>query len=101
MKKLIILLSLAALLGSCTKEIKNTKTMFSYDNLPQSNFTIQTDRDTFLVGRMGTRLSIKKNSFVDGAGRLIVGQVTIELREAVTDEDIILGNMTTQTNGEL
>jgi hypothetical protein len=106
MKKLLLLLVSAFLfLNACRREISSTNEIFtkiySKANLPTSIFNINSERDTLLCGKSGTKVFVRKNTFVDQAGNSVTGSVALELREAITNEDIVLGNMTTLTNGQI
>jgi hypothetical protein len=105
MKKLIIILLAATALISCRQDVKqiarNTANILTTENLPSSVFSIASDRDTVISGNGGTQIRIKANSFADKSGKLFQGRVDIELKEAITNSDIVLGNMTTLSNGRV
>ena len=106
MRKIIITcLAVVFLLNCClhcSKE-SNCKLVKVYagENLPTTHYAIDTNQDTTLVGKSGTKLHIYKNSFVDSDGLPFQGNVNVELREATTKEDILLGKMFTVSDGNI
>ncbi len=106
MKKLIVTLSLViAGIYACNRTAKplskSINNVFNETNLPVSIFSIDANKDTFLTGKSGTRIHINKNSFVDKNGNTVNGAVSIELKEAISRADIVLGKMTTLSNGKI
>ena len=87
--------------SSCTnskdESTKNNKEIFS--KLIKQKYLIKTEKDTVLLGSAGTALYISKNTFIDSLGKLIVGEVVVELIEANTPPEIVLGNLSTVSNG--
>ncbi len=106
MKKLIVSLSLViACMYTCNRTNKPLSkiinNVFNEINLPESVFLIEANKDTFLTGKSGTHIRINKNSFIDKNGNTVDGAVKIELKEALSRADIVLGNMTTLSNGRI
>ncbi len=66
-------------------------------NLKQQLYTINNECLNHLVGEYGTEVAIQPGAFVDENGNPIEGPVTIELREALTMEDILMANLHTMT----
>lgn len=96
---IIFILSMFLVLSCKDKEQKEINSVFSSDNIPSQNFTINAETDTVLVGKSGTILRVYKNTFVDNNGKRIKGQVNIELKEIFKSSDIVLANLTTLSNG--
>lgn len=106
MKKTIAFLNfLILLLSACSThwdEAKSTSAnVFNRELLPSSKFSITTDRDTIIQGVSGTSLLIKKNTFADQNGKAVNGKIEIELKEALSMEAIVMGNLTTVSNGNI
>lgn len=96
----IILILSMFLFASCKdKEQTDLNSVFSSDNIPSQNFTINAETDTVLVGKSGTIIRVYKNTFVDNNGKRIKGQVNLELKEIFKSSDIVLANLTTLSNG--
>lgn len=95
---------LAFAMVACQTTEKNVTDVFTKvyntDNITTQGYTISTDKDTVLKGRQGTTLRIDKNTFVNSKGEPVSGNVTIELKEALNPLDMVLGNLTTTTNGQ-
>lgn len=105
MTRLIIsLLVLTVLITSCNKN-KGNKTdvfnkVYSADNLTTQTFSIDASIDNIITGTNGTKIRIPKNSFVDSTGQPISGTVEIQLKEALTKQEMVLANLTTTFNGK-
>jgi hypothetical protein len=96
MKYLAILLLVSlAVVFSCTTD-SGSNSLFSIDNLPLQQYTIQTERDTVLYTQSGALLDIPKGSLVAENGN----SVLLEIREAYTLEQIIKARLLTQSNGQ-
>lgn len=106
MKKLLTLLLVATvLLNACHRDKMPANDLYSSfyskDNLPTTGYLIDAGKDTVLIGKSGTKLFIGGNTFTDQNGNLITGEVKVELREAISNSDIVFGNMTTTSNGKI
>jgi hypothetical protein len=64
-------------------------------------FTINPESDTVIIGIKGTLLKINKNTFHDCKGNRITGKIEIELKEIVSENDLILSGLTTTSDGKL
>lgn len=102
-----LLLSLSILLLLTISACQNAETtapakanILASENLPQQEFSIHADRDTILIGKSGTQLTIKKNTFVDQNGNPVTGQIDIEFKECLSKLDMVLGNLTTTYKGQ-
>lgn len=69
-------------------------------NIESQTFTIDNSIDNIIEGDNGTKIRITKNTFVDQDGNLIEGQIEIELKEALTPIDMVMGNLTTTFNDQ-
>ncbi len=68
---------------------------------PPQILMIDASRDTIIVGKEGTKLNIKANSFVQkGTDKMVKGAIAIELTEYYKLLDILMANLTTTSNGE-
>jgi len=83
------------------KQTEATENVFSTQNLPTQVFEITNENDTFIIGKNGTKISIPKNSFVDKNGNAVTGKINFELKEALTLADMVMGNLTTLSNGKI
>jgi hypothetical protein len=112
-KNIILGLSVATvLLSSCNNnsgsndnsDKENSSDVFtkiySVDNLNTQTFTIDNSIDNLITGESGTIIRINRNTFVDQEGKTITGKVEIELIEALTRYDMVLGNLTTTFDGK-
>ncbi len=64
-------------------------------------FTINTTKDTTIVCKEGTKLTIKANSFVDKNNEIVIGEINLKVTEYYQLSDILLANLSTQSNGKL
>jgi hypothetical protein len=95
-KTILLFVFLMSILTACQSEKEPEKILFfSTENLPKTTFQFLSNRDTFLIGKEGTVFHVPANAFLDKNGDVYNGQVEIELLEAFTLEDMILGNLTT------
>jgi uncharacterized protein YeaO (DUF488 family) len=100
----LFLLFLAFLIGcseNAPKQTEATENVFNTQNLPTQVFEITNQNDTFIIGKNGTKFSIPKNSFVDKNGNAVKGKINFELKEALTLVDMIMGNLTTLSDGKI
>jgi len=95
---------------SCTQKEVKTKTeqtttsitpLFNSNKIESQNFTINLKKDTVLIGKSGTKILIRKNSFTDKFGNIVTDNIAIELKEALTPLDMLIGNLTTLSNGAI
>lgn len=94
MKYLLALCFIASIV-SCRNENTSGK-HFSTDSLPAQQFTINTERDTTLQTNKGALLKIPKGAIVPANG----SSATLEIKEAYSIEDMILGGLTTNSDGQ-
>lgn len=62
--------------------------------------TINTQKDTLLFCKEGTRLKIKANSFVDKQNKTVYGNIAIDITEFYTLSDMLMANLSTTSNGK-
>ncbi|WNH13889.1 energy transducer TonB [Thalassobellus suaedae] len=79
------------------KPINNVET--SFKKTPQK-LKINTQKDTVLVCKEGTKLIIKANSFVDAKGDIINGNINLNVTEYYKLSDMLLANLSTISNGK-
>lgn len=74
---------------------------FTTDNLNMQTFTLDAGKDNTIKGEKGTELTIPKNTFTDAEGNAVTGNITVQLKEALSISDIVTGGLTTTSNGEI
>jgi len=98
-------LAVALIFTSCQQDVEIPgeifKKVYTVENIPTETFSISNDRDTTLVGKSGTVIRIYKNTFVDTNGQPVNGAVDIELKEVLTPYDMVIGNLTTLSDGRM
>ena len=95
--------------SSCAKELLHgfvieyvPKNAFHYGRIEKQNYTVDAQKGRKITGKCGTQVRIKPNSFTYADGSPVQGEVHVELREALSFEDIVKGNLQTITDkGEL
>ncbi|MFM9944294.1 MAG: hypothetical protein ACKVQB_03595 [Bacteroidia bacterium] len=63
------------------------------------NFKIKNNKETIITGKEGTQIIIPANCFLEENKKLYRGEVNIDVKEAITMESIILGNLVTVADG--
>jgi len=66
--------------------------LFANTGEPLQCFTMDASTGTTIVCSKGTRLYFPANSFIDGSGNVVNGQVDIEIKEIFSKGDMILSN---------
>ncbi len=74
--------------------------LFGKNDIETQVFAIPPNKDTTLIGKNGTILTIEKNTFIDPNGNQVSGEIKIEFKECLDRLDMVLGNMTTTTDGQ-
>ena len=64
------------------------------------NFKVNTEKDTTIVCKEGTKLTISANSFLDSKGHLVNGNFDLNVTEYYKLSDILLANLSTTSNGK-
>ncbi|WP_375558641.1 c-type cytochrome [Bernardetia sp. OM2101] len=64
--------------------------------LPQE-FVIDTEQDTVIFGKSGTLLAIEAGTFTDENGKPLKGNLTLNLKEALSLSEMLENKLTTQT----
>lgn len=62
-------------------------------------FKIRNHKDTTITGKEGSQVTIPSNCFLDENKKPYKGEVKMEVKEAITMESIILGNLVTMADG--
>lgn len=102
MKKLIIFSAMALCLAiGCKRETPLAGGILNTELLPVRHFSITNDRDTLVFGYDGTKLLIHAGTFLNSKGEEVKGAVDLVLKEAIKMSDIVLGGLTTLSNGEV
>lgn len=73
--------------------------VFSYVKPPQK-LKIDTQKDTAIVCKEGTKLNIKANSFVNENNDLVTGKIELSVTEYYKLSDMLLANLSTTSNGK-
>ncbi|OYU96571.1 MAG: hypothetical protein CFE21_09310 [Bacteroidetes bacterium B1(2017)] len=68
--------------------------------VPSQTFTIDSKQDNVVEGENGTVLVCPKGCFINTKGEIVEDNVTIELSEALSIEDMLLSNLTTSSEGK-
>jgi hypothetical protein len=91
------LLVIATLLFACNSSIKNKErfSLFTTDSIPKKQYTIDNTKDTLLHTLNGSWLKIEKGSF-----NTATNNVTLEIKEALSVEQIIKAGLSTESNGK-
>jgi hypothetical protein len=84
------------------KKIENkiVTELFHTSQLKQQTFTANAQKAFSIKGEKGTVLIVPKNCFVDEQGQPVKGNIELQLTEAYTMADFIIGNLTTLHNGK-
>lgn len=93
----LILSFFAISITSCSSD----NSIISEISFPTIEFTISSKNDTTIFGNQGTRLFIEKGTFQFNDGTLVNDSINIELKEFYKMSDIILANLSTESNGNL
>jgi len=96
----ILILFLLAF-SACRNEKSERPPILTNENIETQLFIIQGNKDTILTGKSGTILTIQKNTFANQKGDFILDNIKIELKECLTKFDMVIGNLTTTSNGKL
>ena len=64
-------------------------------------FILNSQKDTIVICQEGTKLIVEANSFVDASNNLVEGNVDITVTEYYKLSDMLLANLSTQSNGNL
>ena len=102
----IILFAMALLVYYCVnKKVENTNedTSKSVIKAPLPNldinstaYTIDTQKDTVLTHKTGSKINIPKNAFLDSEGNIVKGKVDVSYREFSNAFEIYLGGIPMQ-----
>lgn len=80
---------------ACTQTVKNSL-ISTPDDFPADEYTINTERDTILVTKNGALLKIPQGAIDAGSKK----QVTLEIKEAFTIDQMIRAGLTTRSGEE-
>lgn len=93
--KIASLLLVLTLAFACTQTVKNSL-ISTPDDFPADEYTINTERDTILVTKNGALLKIPQGAIDAGSKK----QVTLEIKEAFTIDQMIRAGLTTRSGEE-
>ncbi len=74
-------------------------TVLSIKTLEVQTFKMDAKKEIKLKGKEGTQILVKANSFLDENNKPYLGEVNLELKEAITMESMVLGNLVTLSDG--
>ncbi|MFB9051625.1 hypothetical protein ACFFVB_00915 [Formosa undariae] len=80
------------------------KTKIAEVKIPEKPFqtiTFNADKDTTLICVEGTKLTIKKGSFLDKNNTIVTGNIDLEVTEYYKLSDMVLAHLSTQSDGKL
>ncbi|UKN02795.1 hypothetical protein K6119_04600 [Paracrocinitomix mangrovi] len=79
-------------------EFENDDPIIGKEKLPIQKRRFPANQANVVKGKNGTQIQVPANAFVDAFGKRVEGDVEIQLQEAVTPEDIVLGKLLTLTD---
>lgn len=79
---------------------KNSSSLFLRENIPNQIFKIKGTTKSVLSSKGGVKITIPKDAFINSSGNLVKGNIKIVFKEVLTVTDMVLGNLTTTTNGK-
>ncbi|WP_338760457.1 cytochrome c [Bernardetia sp. ABR2-2B] len=68
-----------------------------FDAPPPQEFVIDTEKDTVIFGKSGTLFAIEAGTFTDESGNPLNGNLTLNLKEALSLSEMLEHKLTTQT----
>ena len=97
MRKLLFFIPVIVFFSNCNTPSATTLSagLLSADSLPIQNFVIDINKDTLLHTSNGTWIKIDKGTFSSGNGK-----AALEIKEAITMQQIIKAGLVTQSNGQ-
>lgn len=69
--------------------------------VPTKEFAIKANADTTVFGPQGTRIFIEKETFQFADGTPVTDSIQISLQEFYKKSDILLADLSTESNGKL
>jgi hypothetical protein len=93
--KIASLLIVLTIAFACTQTVKNSL-ISNPEDFPGDEYTINTERDTILVTKNGALLKIPQGAIDAGSQK----QVTLEIKEAYTIDQMIRAGLTTRSGEE-
>jgi hypothetical protein len=95
-----------ATLVSCKKnnegpEFARAEAFMDTHKIPTQSFTGNAATGFSITGDKGTKVKFPANSFVDGSGNVVSGNVTVTLKEVLSKKDVIFSGVMTESNGQL
>lgn len=99
----IILFNLVLIIIGCKSEIRKNEDIFSKNNSEivtedtVQSFRLNYDKDQIIKGKHGTVIKFSANSFVYSDNSLVKEEITIELIECYSLNDIIFNDLSSET----
>ncbi|MHA7942846.1 hypothetical protein ACJOV8_007215 [Formosa sp. 3Alg 14/1] len=82
-------------------EVKTKIAKVKIPEKPFQTITFNAEKDTTIVCKEGTKLTIKKGSFLDKNNTVITGNIDLEVTEYYTLSDMVLAHLSTQSDETL
>lgn len=82
-----------------TGKYTSLSVLFNEIEAPVQTFTVNASSGGTITGSKGTQIIFQPNSFIDMNNQPVSGNVTIELREILSKQDMIFSNKTTSSYG--
>ena len=107
--KFICILFISIIFFSCKRKVKiiieqvnkvSTIDPFKETVTPSQHFSINTKEDNVIKGKKNTLVVFPKGCFINKYGEVENGAIDIELSESLEYGEMVLSNLTTQTNGK-
>jgi hypothetical protein len=90
-----------AVINNSKENLIATQNFFSQLSNASQLFDINASKDTFIICKDGTALTIKANSFTNPNKSLVKGMVQLEIKEAYHFTDVIANGLHTVSNSNL
>ncbi|WP_367388475.1 hypothetical protein [Lewinella sp. LCG006] len=94
LNKIIVVLAIFFGVLSCQPEVPR-----EYLEFPIKEYIVDVTSDTTLFGDQGTRIFIGRETFQFQDGKIVTDSIKIELKEFYKKSDIILAELSTESNG--
>lgn len=69
--------------------------------IPAQSFTGNAGTGFTIIGEKGTKITFPPKALRDGSGNIIMGNVTITLKEVLSKKDVMFSGVMTESNGQL
>jgi len=83
------------------RSLEDTLLEISEKQNSTQEFTILSNRDTVIIGKLGTKIFFESNSFEKNGAELTEKEIEITLKEVYTNSETILNGLSTTSRGNL